>query len=101
MIHLLIKELLLITIITCELDFSVQVVDLWSPPLSVQVETAETDRQADRRSVQRGQRTDKQAERQVDTPECVDTVNSSRHVLPVVDVRRLWVEDLKTWSDST
>lgn len=60
MIHLLIEELILITIITCELDFSVQVVDLWSPPLSVQVEAAETDRQV----VSTGRAADRQTGRQ-------------------------------------
>lgn len=80
-------------IITCELDFSVQVLDLRRPALSVQVEAAGTDGQTDRRSSQADRQMDRQV--QVDSPECVDTVDRPRHVLFVVDVGRLRVEDLE------
>lgn len=71
--------------------------DLWSNAPSVQVQAA--DRQAERQTGEQRERhvnkeRERQVNRQVNTPECMDAVNGSRHVLLVVDVCSFRMEDL-------
>lgn len=83
------------SIITCELDFSVEVVDLWRSALSVQVEATVTERETGAQHRQAVRQTDCWVPVQGDSPECVDTVDGPRHVLFVVDIGCLRVEDLE------